>query len=410
MREVEEQLRRYGAALERQLTRGLVDAAVWEAIRHRRRRRSRAVLVAAAMVAAVVVGVVIAFPRDERSQVRTSGPAAGAGTGVFSTPTGVVLLLSDGVDGVTAVDLDRRLAGRRMIAGQRVGDQPFRLAITGDHFVVGWDEIYAAPLSGGPSVRIAAGAVFVPAAEPGQVWVITWDGGGIGRGHPRLERISVDGTRVFTAQSFDTDELIPLLGVPGGLAVQTAEGVAIWQASTGELTQQTRSGPPGAVASNGRHLAWCEATCATTHVISLARVGPSTAIHLSEGRQQLALSPDGRSAAILRPRDGGAELVRKDLTTGEELVVAEALDQHGALQWSPDGAQLLYVANEGRHRTRIGRYTAIDGRWETRSIPIEDTAGALAVSPRQARSFFTARHVDRGDCPRAPTGACAFPF
>jgi hypothetical protein len=336
---------------------------------------------------------------------------------VFSTPTGVVLLLSDGVDGVTAVDLDRRIAGRRVIEGERAGDQPFRLTITADHLVVGWGEVYAAPLSGAPSVKIAEAAVYVPAAEPGQVWAITWDGGGIGRGQSRLQRVSVDGTEDFTTELFDTKGLMPLLGVPGGLVVQTADGVAIWQASTGELTQPTRSGPTSAVASDGRHLAWCETTCATTRILSLDRVGPPTAAHVSQGHQQLALSPDGRYLAVLRPRSGSAELALQDLTTGEERVVAEALDEHGALQWSADGSQLFYTENSyGGDRTRIGRYTTADGRWEARSIPLGSAVGGIAVSPRQARSFLAPQHVDPVDCPvggRYPSGrkgVCTFSF
>jgi hypothetical protein len=34
----------------------------------------------------------------------------------------LLLLFDDGIDGVTAVDPDRRLAGRGVIEGQRAGD------------------------------------------------------------------------------------------------------------------------------------------------------------------------------------------------------------------------------------------------------------------------------------------------
>ena len=40
---------------------------------------------------------------------------------VFGEPTGVLLLFDDGIDGLTAVDLDRRLAGRSVVEGQRAG-------------------------------------------------------------------------------------------------------------------------------------------------------------------------------------------------------------------------------------------------------------------------------------------------
>lgn len=418
MREVEEQLRLYGAALERELTQGEMDARVWEVERPRRHRLRRPALVAAAAAVAVVAAVLMADAPERDSQVATSGPApTETKDSLFSTPTDVVLLLSDGIDGVTALDLDRRVAGRRVIEGERAGDQQFRLTLTADHLVVGWGEVYAAPLSGAPSVKIADAAVYVPAAEPGQIWALTWDGGGVGRGRPKLQRLTVDGTEVFTSESFDAERLTPLLGVPDGLAVQTPNGVAIWEASTGELAQATPSGPPSAIASDGRHLAWCERTCTATRVLTLDRAGPPTAAHVSQGRQQLALSPDGRYLAILRPRDGSAALVLQSLTTGEEHVVGEPLDEHGALQWSADGAQLFYTENSyGRDRTRVGRYTTADGRWEARSIPLGGAVGGVAVSPRQARSFFSPQHVDPADCPvggRYPTGrkgVCTFTF
>ncbi|HET6775794.1 MAG TPA: hypothetical protein VFH36_20955 [Acidimicrobiales bacterium] len=128
----------------------------------------------------------------------------------------VVLLVSDGIDGVTAVDLDHRLAGRRVVEGERAGDQPFRLTLTGSHLVVGWGEIYAAPLSGASSTKIDDATIYLPAAEPGEVWTVTWDGGRVGEGQASVRRVRVDGTIGFSSDGFDTARLTPLLGVPGG--------------------------------------------------------------------------------------------------------------------------------------------------------------------------------------------------
>lgn len=88
---------------------------------------------------------------DDPAVVSTTPDAGQARAGVFSTPTETVLLFSDGIDGATAIDLDRRVAGRRVIEGERAGDQSFRLTLTGEHLVVGWGEIHAAPLAGGTS-------------------------------------------------------------------------------------------------------------------------------------------------------------------------------------------------------------------------------------------------------------------
>jgi hypothetical protein len=89
---------------------------------------------------------------DDRSEVGT--PSTTAQPGVFSTATNTVLLFSDGTVGATAVDLDRRVAGRRVIEGERAGDQALPSHTDRRPSVVGWAEIYAAPLTGRSSTKI----------------------------------------------------------------------------------------------------------------------------------------------------------------------------------------------------------------------------------------------------------------
>lgn len=347
----------------------------------------------------------------------TPAPTAPA-AGVFSSPTDTVLLFTDGIDGVTAVDLDRRIAGRTVIDGERAGDQQFRLTLTGDHLVVGWGGIHAAPLAGGPSVRIDDATISVPAAEPGEVWTVTWDGGRIGSGEPTVRRVHVDGTVSLSTDALDARNLPPLLGVPGGLVVPAPGGIAVWDASTGTLGPTLGPGPGVTITSNGELLAWCESSCATTHVVELERPGAPTAPHVSAGSQQLAFSPDGRRLAALRPVDGDTRLVVTDLDTGDEAIVATSLDGYGALQWTDDGEQLFYTENAYRQpSTRIGRYTVADADWELRTIPVGDGLAAIAITPEQARHFLDAPRVDPTACPGAngsfPSGrtrACTFAF
>ncbi|MGH9235876.1 MAG: hypothetical protein ACRD0R_21365 [Acidimicrobiales bacterium] len=176
---------------------------------------------------------------DHGSQLATHGPSTSSGRdGVFSTATDVVLLVSDGIDGVTAVDLDHRFAGRRVVEGERAGDQPYRLTLTGSHLVVGWGEIYAAPLSGASSTRIDDATIYLPAAEPGEVWTVTWDGGRVGEGQASVRRVRVDGTIEFSSDGFDTARLTPLLGVPGGVAVQACRHPMGWRCG---MPARTRS-------------------------------------------------------------------------------------------------------------------------------------------------------------------------
>ena len=416
MLDIEEQLYRYGEALEHRL----LDREVRVPIAPRAFSRSR---LAAAAAAVLVVGIAAAVLSgvldDDGSQLATHGPSTGSGRdGVFSTTTGVVLLVSDGIDGVTAVDLDHRLAGRRVVEGERAGDQPVRLTLTGGHLVVGWGEIYAAPLSGASSTKIDDGTIYLPAAEPGEVWTVSWDGGRVGQGEASVRRVRVDGTVEFSSDGFDTARLTPLLGVPGGVAVQTPDGVAVWDASTDTVGRILGPGPATAVTSDGRRLAWCQETCAAAQVSDLDHPGPPTAPHVSPGSQQLALSPDGRYLAVLRPSRSEARLIITDLSTGQESMKAESLDEYGALLWASDSQQLFYTENSYiQSSTLIGRYTVSDGRWETHTIPVGDGLAAIAVEPEEARSFFNEILVEEAECPGAggsyPSGregTCTFRF
>lgn len=363
------------------------------------------------------VTLVVTNVADDPAVVSTTPDAGASRAGVFSTPTDTVLLFSDGIDGATAIDLDRRIAGRRVIDGERAGDQSFRLTLTGDHVVVGWGEIYAAPLAGGTSRKMGDATIYLPASEPGEVWTLTWEGGRIGAGAATLQRLAVDGTVTFTSQEFDASVMRPVLGVPGGIAVDTPNGIAVWDAYTGSAGPVLGPGPAIAASSDGRSLAWCESTCASVHVASLARAGPPTAQHVAPGSQQLALSDDGTHLAFLRPAGGRADLVIRD-TTGQDHVVGQALDPRGALQWSADGRQLFYSEGSYRESTmRIGRYEPAMDRWELRDVPVGDGLAPLALTRAEARTFFSDRLSPADDCrgangsyPSGREGTCTFAF
>jgi hypothetical protein len=418
--EIEDQLRRYGEALEHELL-DRTDDAVLTPGSHR--RRSRRLLATAAALVVVAVGVTAALVHqfaDDDAVVSTTptAPSERSQTGVFSTPTNTVLLFTDGIDGATAIDLDRRRAGRRVIEGERAGDQSFRLTLTGEHLVVGWGEIYAAPLSGRTSQKIADATIYVPASEPGEVWTITWEGGRIGTGAATLRRVRVDGTVVFTSTMFDPARLQPVIGVPGGLVVNTTEGVAVWDADSGTTGALLGPGPAIGATSDGRSLAWCQSSCATVHVAALSRTGPPTAPHVAPGSQQIAFSADGAHLAVLRQAGSRADLIVTDRATSEEVVIAGDLDPVGALQWTSDGRQLFYTENSYQQTSmRVGRYEVGTSRWEIQSIPVGDGLAAIALDRTQARSFFSDQLVPASDCrgangsyPSERQGVCTFAF
>lgn len=412
MLEVEEQLRRYGAALESELLREPHAPVVREPSRPRHRR----VVFAFAALAAVAVAAVVLFGRsDEKSSQVVTRPLP---HGVFAQRTGVVLLLSDGTDGVTAIDLDNRTAGRRVIDGERAGDQTFRITLTGGHVVVGWGEIYAQPLSGGASTKIDDATMYIPAAEPGQVWTITWEGGRIGQGSAAVRRVAVNGAVTFSSTAMNVEGDWPRLGVPGGLVVQTPEGVAVWDTATGEVGPTRGPGPVSSIKSNGRSVAWCGDTCANVHVAALPHTGSPTSRHA--GGQQIALTNDGHLLAFLRPGAGNEyDLVVRDLTDGNESVVASGLAQYGAIEWDSDGRQLFYSENSYQQSAmRLGRYGVADRSWEEQEIPFGGAiSGLVVLSPSEAGSFFSAKLESAAACPGAAgsypsgrRGVCSFRF
>lgn len=418
MLDLKDQLRRYGAALERSLFEE-PDPALQLAPAHRRWRTGFAV----AAVVAVLAGTAgfLATRGGDRDSVVTADPVVPGDlrrAGVFSTPTDTVLLFSDGIDGVTAVDLDGRLVGRRVIDGERAGDQPFRLTLTGDHLVVGWGEIYAAPLDGGPSKKIADATIYVPASEAAEVWTLTWDGGRVGAGSAVLRRVGTDGNTSYESDTFDPSTLEPVQGVPGGLLVNAPDGVAVWDAATETTGPVLGPGRAVSAASDGQIVAWCGDECEEIYTAPLERTGGPTAAHLGPGAQ-IGLSSDGATLAVLRSDGDAAGLtVTTPSAPNEGAVVADGLSASGVLSWSADGTQLFYVESSYEESTtRVGRFDVRSSRWEIETLPVGGGTAAITITPTQARSFFAENLVNESECPSAGgvypsgrTGVCTFAF
>lgn len=241
-----------------------------------------------------------------------------------------------------------------------------------------------------------------------------------------VARVRIDGTMTVpsTKLNLSRNRIHPLIGVPGGLAFDTPEGVAVWDAATNSMRPVLGPGPVTAAASDGRHLAWCDQLCTTTYVVDLERTGPPTAPSVSASQYEIAVSPDALHLAVLRPSDGAKDLVVSDRSTGEESTVATSLDEYGVLQWAEDGKQLFYTERSGDDRPHqdllIGRYTVENERWEIHTVPLSEPwagAGAVPLRPDQARTFFNDKIVHPAECPgpelgypSGRQGVCTFAF
>jgi hypothetical protein len=423
--EIEEQLRRYGEAVERWLVQDVGVAGgdrndvAPERSRggHRRLFLTLASGLAAAAVVAISVAAVTVLrsdPDDDAIVATDTSPG-----GVFDARTDTVLVFSDGIDGITALDLDAGVASRRILAGERAGDQPYRTGLVGDHLVVGWGEIYAAPLDGGPSARIDTATVFIPAAEPGQVWTVDYPGGRIGQGRAEIRRVTMDGRVVFSTDVLDTDRYYPLYGVPGGLVVRGPEGLAIWDAANGRVGDPIGpAAPANHFVSDGTHLAWCDETCQEPpQVVDLGQPGPPTA-PAGVANQRLALSPDGGHLAVIRPTTNGrAELLLTDLATGEQTRVATVGRQWATLQWADDSHQLFYATTAQSSTTTLGRYDLTTGAWQAVEVDLGNTVSFVPIARDRATALLAGRRLEPNDCPPAgnefPSGrteSCTFPI
>src|SRR5689334_21567149 len=152
---------------------------------HRQRRHTR-VAIATVTAVALVAGSVVVIARRHRasthiSTTATAPPSTPPSTTakahpIFGTPTDTTLIFDDGYDGIALLDLDQGTLTRRVVTGQRAGDQPYRLIRVADRLVVGWGRIWAVPLSGAKPYEIGDATVAIPATEPDLIWLYDYPG------------------------------------------------------------------------------------------------------------------------------------------------------------------------------------------------------------------------------------------
>ncbi len=392
--------------------------------RRRRFRRRGALIATASSVLLVLASVALrsVFTGDASRRkdvvVGTDGRQ-----GLFSSDVNVGLVFDDGGNGILIVEPDRRMAARRIVEGQRAGDQPYRLVRVGDALVVGWGEVYAAPLDGGPSHLLGESTIFIPAAEPERLWLVDYPGHVQGSGTATYRQVDMSGREIVEFQGLSQEEGFPGHGVPNGVALETLSGVAIVDAATGEIATRygTRSAFVSDVASNS--LAWCEDLCRTMHVTNVM-TGDDLAVAVPENldgynAREARFSPDGSRLAALAGDDGPtgpdtkAALVIIDVDTGSADVVSEkALPTPAAVAWSPDGTQVFATTNSyDAPETTIGWHRAGSDTTEIATLPIGGALRPVIVNTDEAAGFIPEEQGVEEQCPPSGTSSpCAFGF
>ncbi len=337
----------------------------------------------------------------------TAGSAVAEDGPLFGWELPWTLIFDDGLEGVVVVDLNNPVEIRVPVAGQRPGDQPYRLDVMSGRLIVGWGTVYAQELGTLRSKRLGDATIYVPAAESDRVWMVDYPGGRVGDGDPVVWQMFATGTRANQPVVLDADGL-PAIGIPGGLALETEQGVALWNAETGEVTQRLGTGRAfvSDVSRDGK-LAWCEKPCTELHVTTL-ETGDDLTVRHPFGTQFF----DERSARFsnnLRflAAPAGNDVVVFDLETGETTVAFSLpdVDDPLYLAWAPSGPDLFASTySYDNSEVTLVHYVALNGETRIASLPLSGTLSFVVVDSVQAKSLIQAGSFD--ECPvTLPDGA-----
>lgn len=415
---VHERLRRAAADLHGSLDRvPIPDPPV------RRRTRLAPVMAAALAGVAAVVVLLATAPFGGPSPAAAPSVHSPDATGlpldgpVFGEETGIVLLVDDGIDGLTAIDLDRRLAARSVVEGQRAGDEEHSMVRVGDHLVVGWAEPHSVNIRTRESISLGEATVFVPAAEPNRVWMVD----------PEISMSSqpswVWQVDVTTGEALGDPGVIsgrPQLGVPGGLVVPTDFGLRLESPTTGDMASLGRDSAGFAHDVHGAELVWCVDDCALLIVTDTSDLRVQE-YSPPEGYAYFVdadVSPDGRwLAALLQNRAGQTGAVwLLDRHTDDLRLLADSNGHVDYLAWSPHSAQLFATSyGYGQRETQVWRYDIADDDFRTVVLPFGGTLTPVAVENSLAGGFI-GEEIESEGCP-APTaqpsgrtGICTFDY
>lgn len=357
------------------------------------------------------------------STMTTLAVSLPAGGPIFGEETGVLLLFDDGIDGVTAVDPDRRLAGRSVVEGQRAEDEPFSMIRIGDKLVVGWSRIHAIDIATREAISLGLATIFVPAAEPDRVWMINYPDGFIGGGDPEVWQVNVSGEQITEPLTLLEDGY-PDMGVLGGLALQTEGGLELWNASSGQITPLEGEGTGFVSDVSAESLLWCIGVCSrliVTDTIALTseEFDPPEGYARFIGQRFARFSPDGRYlAAIVGSTDSasGEAVWILDLESGDSTVILEPNTSVDFLAWAPDGDQLFASSNSySQALTVVWRYRLSDPGFTAVVLPFGGAMTPVVVDVAVAVAYI-GDELSPDLCP-APQGQpsgrtdiCSFKF
>jgi hypothetical protein len=258
-------------------------------------------------------------------------------------PSGSVRVFATTDDALLTVTLGEHQVQRRTVPELAPGDPPFRLAARGGRLVFYGEDsgntYVLDPDWPGPRL-LGASLYFVPSAHPDRVWLVE---GLSTAGVDSVREVTVDGT--VTVPEASAPIGTPLLGVDGGLVLQTDQGLDVWDSASGEVVRRLPGLFP--VAATGNVVAWCDRLCTELHLTDV-RSGDDVVVERPAGAGPFSgfgsFSPNGETLAVRAEQDG---LVLVDTASGEASVV-QGGDADFEMAWTPTGDRLLFSLPDGR--------------------------------------------------------------
>lgn len=305
------------------------------------------------------------------------------------TESATLFLAGDGQ--MWVVDVDAGQAEHLRIPELGAGDPPHRIVAIGDRLAL-WSYDVASVPAADPSTRPETlakdGWIFIPAADPGRIWVgfLDPDSPATERGLGELREIDADGD-VITRDVKPPDGAWPYAELTDGLLFQGPGPIRLWDPDT-ERTLRTypwqQIGDMGPV--SGDLLASCVESCEPLILTDFA-TGEQRRIAAPEGLAFVApeatFSPDGTTLAVPVKEAGGGwksfstygrQLALVDLEdeTTEIVVGSEAPPGYVFTAWSSDGGQVFMTGGGPETDRVIVSYRAGDERARRLDVEVGD--------------------------------------
>lgn len=305
------------------------------------------------------------------------------------------LVFDSGLSSVIAVNTrDLTDPSSSTVEGLRPGDPPYRVSVVDGRLIVGWGGIYAHDIATRQSTKIGEATIYVPAAEPDRIWLVDYPGGRINTAQPPLVwQVLADGTQLSTPVRFEVDD-VPSIGIPGGLAADSEDGIVLWSYATGEVIERLGSGLAfvSDVSSDAQtKLAWCEDPCPELHVTTL---GGADLVFDSPGQvmfdaRSARFSPDGRYVAA----PAASDIILIDLADGGDmtsvLTIEDQWESNLVVGWAPTGSVLFAsTLSYQQPQVTIGYHDAVTGESQVATLPYGGTLSFVVLDTNDAVNFF----------------------